>query len=262
MANMNPASAQNVMRNDAPSNSLTRRSRALLLYGSISGSIGIFFIVLGQFLRVVPSLFSDASAGGSFQRGLGTFLVWVGAIALLAGIGLAVRALTRRRENDLAHITGDYIAQYFDRRYRFIRNINRPSLGYIDAVLVGPHGILVFRILDSSGELLNEKDGWVKKNRRGEWVPMQTNPTKDTDVDVEAVRKFMGGHRFRNLPIYGVVVFVNEPPQLIVRTERPTIPVAHLTGFYDALADNYLAEERFQDPKLIARIGDLLFGEN
>ncbi|MEM6283880.1 MAG: hypothetical protein AAF787_16945 [Chloroflexota bacterium] len=93
-------------------------------------------------------------------------------------------------------------------------------------------------------------------------MPMATNPTKDTEVDVEAVRKFLGGHRFRNLPIYGVVVFVKEPPQLLVRTERPTIPVAHLTGFYEAVALNYLAEERIQDPKLIMRIGDLLFGED
>ncbi|MEM6530516.1 MAG: hypothetical protein AAF653_19620, partial [Chloroflexota bacterium] len=147
MANNIPASAQNMMRNDAPSNSLTRRSRALLLYGFVSGSVGIFSVVLGLFLRLVPTFFGQSTSAGAVQRGLGTFLVGFGAVAILLGIVLAVRALTRRRENDLAYITGDYIAQYFNGRYRFIRNINRPSLGYIDAVLVGPNGILVFRIL-------------------------------------------------------------------------------------------------------------------
>jgi hypothetical protein len=255
------ASAPNMMHNDAPSNSLTRRSRALLLYGFISGSAGIFSTILGLFLRVVPTFFGQGTSAGAFQQGIGAFLVGFGVIAILTGIALAIRALTRRRENDLAYITGDYIAQFLDGRYRYIRNINRPKLGYIDAVLIGPNGILVFRILDSEGELLNEKDGWVKKNRSGQWTPMVSNPTKDAEVDVEAVRKFLGEHRFRNLPIYGVIVFVKEPPQLLVRAQKPAIPVAHLTGFYDAVANNYLEAERIRDPKLVKRIGELLFGE-
>jgi len=261
MATNNDAAAQNMMRNDAPSNSLTRRSRALLLYGFISASVGIFSTVLGLFLRFVPTFFGDDTTADAIQEGLGAFLIGFGIFTILLGIVLAVRALTRRRENDLADITGKYISQYFDNRYWFIRNINRPKLGYIDAVLIGPNGILVFRILDTEGELLNEKDGWVRKNRNNQWTPMNTNPTKEAVVDVEAVRKFLGEHRFRNLPIYGIVVFVNKPPQLVVRTVKPEVPVAHLNGFYDAVVNNYLEEERIRDPKLLKRIGDLLFGD-
>ncbi len=248
------------MFNTAPSRSLTRRSRNLLLYGFISGSVGVFFIALGLFLRFVPTFFGEATSPGRFQRGLGQFILIVGILAVIAGILLAIRALTRRRENDLAYVTGRHMSQFFDERYHFIRNINRPQLGYIDAVLVGPPGILVFRILERAGDLLNEKDGWVRKDRNNRWVPMRVNPTKEAQVDVKAVREFLVKNKVSELDVYGVVVFINDPNELRVQLRQPVVPVAHLTVLLDVLKEYYLTSERMK-PKAVQRVTRLLLGD-
>jgi hypothetical protein len=249
-----------MMHNTAPSRSLARRSRAFLVIGFMVASGGVFLTALGLFLRIVPTFFGQGTAAGDIQNGIGITLLVVGVIAFLAGVGLAVRALTRRRENDIANVAGEHLKTHFDERYHFIRNINQPKLGYIDAVMVGPPGILVFRILDITGELLNQKGGWVKKNRHGEMTPMRVNPTREAVVDVKAVREFLEKHRLMDLDVYGVVVFVQEPPALVFRADDPVVPVAHLSGLIDALKSNYLAKERLE-PELIQRIYGLLFGE-
>jgi hypothetical protein len=249
------------MLNTAPSRSLTRLSRRLLLLGFISGSVGVFFVALGLFLRFVPTFFGQATSPGRFQRGLGMVILVIGVIGIIAGIALAIRALTRRRENDLAFVTGRHMSQFLDERYQFIRNINQPDLGYIDAVLVGPPGLLVFRIMERAGDLLNEKDGWVRKDRNNRWVPMRVNPTKEAQVDVKAVREFLVKKRISELDVYGVVVFINDPNELRIQLRQPVVPVAYLSGLLDVLKDDYLVSERMK-PKTIQRITRLLLGED
>lgn len=248
------------MLNTAPKRSLTRRSRYMLVVGFIIASVGVFMTSLGLFLRLVPTFFGQGTTAAQLQTGIGTTFVVLGAVTLLAGLGVIIRALTRRRENDLAFITGEHLKPIFDERYRFIRNINQPKLGYIDAVLVGPPGVLVFRILQRAGQLFNQKGGWVHRDRNGEWVPMRVNPTKEARVDVIAMREFLAKHRMPDVEVYGVVVFVNEPPELTIQIEDPVVPVAHLSGFVDAIENNYLAKERIS-PQRVERIQALLLGD-
>lgn len=248
------------MLNTAPSRSLTRRSRNLLAVGFIVLSAGIFAFTIGAFFYLVPTFFGPGTSGEQIQNALGLILLVTGGGGALGGGGLIVRALTRRLENDLAYITGEHLKAYLDERYKFIRNINQPGLGYIDAVLIGPPGILVFRILERAGELLNEQGGWVRKNRDGDWTPMQVNPTKEAIVDIKAVREYMARYNLKDLDVYGVVVFTTEPPELIIELQEPVVPVAHLSGLLDALRDNYLARERMSE-KRVERIANMLLGE-
>lgn len=248
------------MLNTAPSRSLTRRSRNLLVIGFIVSSIGIFLLAVGLFLRLVPTFFGQTTTAGQFQSGIGLFLLIIGILGFLGGTALAVRALTRRRENDLAYLTGEHLSQFLDERYQFIRNINRPKLGYIDAVLVGPPGVLVFRILSMSGELLNERGGWVKRSRNNDWVPLRVNPTEEAIVDVKAMREFANSQKIRNLDVYGVVVFLEDPPMLNVQLKDPVVPVAHLSALLDTLKSNYLAKERLNQ-SAIDRLTQLLLGD-
>lgn len=248
------------MLNTAPRRSLTRRSRNLLVVGFIIAAVGIFLMSLGFFLYFVPTFFGDGTTAAQIQNGLGVTLIVLGGAAILGGIGVMIRALTRRRENDLAFITGEELSAYFDERYKFIRNINQPKLGYIDAVLVGPPGVLVFRILQRAGNLLNQKGGWVRRDRNNDWVPMNVNPTKEAIVDIKAVRDFLNKYKMQDVDVYGVVVFVNEPPELIIELQDPVVPVAHLSGMIDALQNNYLAKERLTANQ-IERIKSLLLGD-
>jgi len=248
------------MLNIAPSRSLSRRSRNLLVVGFTVLSVGLFVFAIGSFFFFVPTFFGPDTTGEQIQNALGVILIVAGSAASLVGLTLILRALTRRRENDLAFITGEYLNDYLDERYNFIRNINQPDLGYIDAILVGPPGVLVFRILEQAGELLNEKGGWVRRNGRGNWVPMQVNPTKEAIVDIKAMRAYLERQGFKKPKVFGVVVFTTEPPELVIELQSPVVPVSHLSALVDVLRENYLAAERMSENR-IEKITTSLLGE-
>lgn len=231
------------MLNTAPSRSLARRARQLLLAGYIVVSIGIFIAALGLVLLLVPIAAPGTQAEQFIIVFRNIFLI-LGAGTGLAGLLLAARAVTRRVENDLALKTGNHLAQFLDERYRFIRNINQPELGYIDAVLVGPPGVLVFRIMDSTGVFFNEKTGWMRKDNQGDWTPVRVNPTKECIVDINATREFLKARGLGEADVFGVVVFTVEPPQMTFTSEEEVVPVAYLSGLVDRLSKNYLSRER------------------
>lgn len=247
------------MLNTAPSRSLARRTRQLLIIAFVTGSIGVFFIAIG-FVAYLILLYAVGTFAAQVQRGVGAFLIGAGSLAVLAAFGFALRSITHRRENDLAMQTGQYLQNYLDERYRFIRNINRPSLGYIDAVLVGPPGILVFRILNSTGEFLNHGEDWVRKSNANDWMPWRVNPTKEALVDVRAVQTYLRNQKLDDPPVYGVVVFSVGAPQNRFQTKEPIVPVAHFETLIEALKDNYLLEERL-NARMIDRVTKMLMGD-
>lgn len=247
------------MLNTAPSRSLARRTRQLILWAFLAGSSGVFLITIGMALYAIL-LFAIDTQGAQMQRFAGITLMVSGGFILLIGVALFLRSLIRRRENDLALLTGEYLSDYLDERYRFIRNINQPVLGYIDALLVGPPGILVFRILDDQGEFLNDKSSWARKNRQGEFLPWRLNPTKETIIDVKAVQHFLEKQGMAGLEVYGVAVFLADSPDVTLTFKNPVVPVAHLSGLIETLKPNYLATERIS-ARQIDKLTRLILGE-
>ena len=142
------------MRNVAPSRALVRRSYRLLEIAFVAVTAGIFLTMMGLALIAIPLIGKDSDARAIYD--LATELLFLSGVAMgITGVALVIRAVTWKTENDLAKMTGDMLAQYLDDRYTFIRNISKRKLGYIDAVLVGPPGVLVFRIVDVDGDYLN-----------------------------------------------------------------------------------------------------------
>ena len=162
------------MRNVAPSHALVRRSRQLLLLAFLVVAIGTFLAVIGLALFILPF----APLGNDAYNVTSGVVFIAGVVIGLAGLGLGVRAVTWRTENDLALIAGQFLEQHLDNQYTLIRNISKIGLGYIDAVLVGPQGVLVLRILDNEGTFFNERSQWLKQVKSGEWSPMRFNPTR------------------------------------------------------------------------------------
>jgi len=247
------------MLNTAPSRSLARRTRQLALFSFLSLATGVFLLSVGVLLFLIPFA-GEGTTGATIQRLISILLFVLGGAAILLGLFYMVRAVIRRRENDLAALTGEHLSQYLDERYKFIRNINRPVLGYIDAVLVGPPGILVFRILDVEGSFINNGSNWARRNRSGEFMPWGTNPTHEAVVDVRAVRDFLKGNQIPKQEVFGVVVFIEDEPQVTFQTEKPVVPVTHLTQLLDTLKAGYLTQERM-DRRMVERITKLLLGD-
>ncbi len=248
------------MENVAPIGAITRRTRQLLQLAFVGVAGGVFVAVVGLALYVVPLAVSANSIFPfyNFMRGM---LLYGGVIIALLALALAVRLFFVRPDNQLAVITGNYLTQYLDERYWFVRNINKRGLGYIDAVLVGPPGALVFRIVDSEGDFRNDKGDWLQHNNRGQWMPARVNPTYEAIVDIKALREYLRQYNLEQVPVYGVVVFTKDPMLARIAIKDPVVLVAQLPGLYDALRtpNEYLANENRVDPNDIIRVVDLIY---
>jgi hypothetical protein len=230
------------MRNLAPARALARRARQYLQLAIILVVIGFFLGAVGLFLYVVQ-LVPGPNVPWWYQA-TRTVLLIAGVVVALAGIGSALRALTRRAENDAALITGNFLAQQLDARYSFIRNINPPGVAYIDAVLVGPPGVLVFRTLDNDGVFANETANWLERKPNGEWMPARINPTREVVDDIQLVRNFLARRNLADVPVYGIVVFTKDAPLVSVTAKEPVVPITLLPSIITNLGNNYLAKER------------------
>lgn len=245
------------MENIAPSRALSRRSTQLLQYGFVILAVGVFLAILGLVLGTIQ-LVAQTAPGYSLYIFISNVLFGIGVVISFIGIALAIRAVTRRRENDLAFITGQYLEQYLDGRYSFIRNINRPGLNYIDAVLIGPPGALVFRILDNEGIFANEVANWITQNRQGDWVPFSISPTKEAVDDVQHLRQYLAKYNLADVPVFGVIVFTKDESRVQITEKNPTVPISHLSNLYNNLQWDYLSIENRIPQQVVTVIRGLL----
>ena len=130
-------------------------------------------------------------------------------------------------------------------------------MGYIDAVLVGPPGVLVLRTMPDAGEWINERIEWKIRTKSGKLRNAPSNPTRECARDVYALRKFLANNNLAKIPVYGVVVFANERVKL--SGQGPVIPIAEKHTLYQILSRDYLAEgERIKNPQIRATVDTLI----
>lgn len=248
------------MQNLSPSRAFVRRAYQLTQLGLAVAAVGIFALVLAALGFVIPPFPPTHPAFSLFHLARVAGLL-IGLGILLVGLLLVVRAWTRRRDNDLALMTGNYLAQQLDGSFTFIRSINRLGLGYIDAVLVGPPGALVFRIVDNEGNLANEASNWMKQSESGEWVPLGFSPTREAVIDIQHLRRYLARHKLGEVPVFGVVVFVKDESAVRLALKEPVVPVAHLSVLVDNLQDHYLAQRDRIPAAQVAAVRRLLLDE-
>ncbi len=245
------------MRSLAPSRALARRSRQLLTLALVIGALGAFVVAIGFLLLMIPLVAAGSPNFGGYHF-IRMALIVLGFLLFLLAIGLAVRAVTLRTDNDLALRVGHYLETHLDDRFTLIRNVSQRALGYIDAVLVGPPGALVFRLVDVKGAFTNERANWVRFNRRQEPIPWGINPTRECVADIQKVREHLGRLNLGEVPVYGVIVFMQEPPALQLSTVEPVVPITYLSGLLANLQGHYLAKERIDAPRVAATVRTLL----
>jgi hypothetical protein len=233
------------MRNVAPTRALTRRARGFLQGAFFLVAAGLLFAVVAIFLTAIPLVAPTSGSFRLYNLTKNTMFI-VGLFAAAVGIVLAIRAVTWRTENDLARIVGNALGAYLDERYVFIRNVSKMRVAYIDAVLVGVQGVLVFRILDKTGVYLNEGDRWLRLNPRDRrWVPGGIDPTRQAMADMRNLQAYLSQRGLpADTPIFGVVVFVRDAPLVQITHKSPALPATQLSGLYATLQGNYLAKER------------------
>lgn len=196
--------------------------------------------------------------------GLNTFVVPIlglaSLIAFFVGLGFFYRSFTLLEDNELAYQVGELLRQSIgsDPRYTYVRSVSRRSLGYIDAVLVGPPGALVFRIVGHVGTWRNERADWKIMRENGSLKSAPSNPSRECARDVYALRKFLHKRRLDKIPVYGVVVFASD--QSILQAQGPVVPVTKTSRLFEIISRDYLKEERINHSQIEATIDAIIEG--
>lgn len=247
------------MRNVAPSRSLVRRANQWKSLAFLVGAVGAFLTAVGVLLSVVPLVgVNDPSFSlYNFLRGLATF---AGIALVIASAGILIRAFTWRTDNDLAQMTAQVLGRELDDRYTFVRNVSKREIGYIDAVLVGPPGALVFRIVDVEGDWANEDANWLVRKPSGEFLPAPFNPTKEDQIDIEKLDAYLKKKNIHDVPIYGVIVFTKDQSRVRLSAREPVLPITHLDQLTTNLRNNYLAQERI-NMNVASQVIQQVYGE-
>lgn len=234
------------MKNINPSRNVNRRGRFYFLLGLFVALIGLISIALGVLLFALPLL------GDSLSSPAALCLLALGLPATGGGAFAVFRGSTLKKDNQLAYDVGESMRSFLgsDARYTFIRNISKRSVGYIDAVLVGPPGVLVFRTVDYKGEWINERAEWKIRTQNGRLRQSSNNPTRECARDVYALRKFFESESLTRVPVYGVVVFTAEQSKVKLVGQAPVVPIAEKHTLFAVLSQDYLKEERINSPQI------------
>lgn len=251
------------MHNIAPSGALARRSRQWLQLAFVLVAAGVFIAVVGLTFYVIPLAVPSNDVFPLYNL-IRAALLFGGVLVALIGLGLAARATVFTRiDNDLAQVTGRALEHQLDSRYWFVRNINKRELGYIDAVIIGPAGALVFRILDEAGVFANDKASWMRDDGRGGWKPAAIDPTREAVVDIKALRQFLSDRGLGFVPVYGIVVFNRDENETQIVVRDPIVPVANITNLYQRLHEKngYLTRQNRIDPEIVIQIRDLIYDQ-
>lgn len=219
-----------------PTRIVARRGRDAMIIGALLMLSGL---VAGGF-AVLLLLFSSGFLGFIFLSLAGLLLV--------VGIGFLIRGLTFRMENAPALLVNDLLARELDDRYTLIRNISRQGLGYIDGILIGPPGALVFAIVDKPGIFMNEGADWLERKGGNPFMLSRLNATRACINDVYALRKWLTKRHMTSVPVYGIVVFTDPSVQITAR--QPTVPVAELRTLFQVMRGDYMKADRI-DAKLV-----------
>jgi hypothetical protein len=244
------------MQNVAPSRALVRRSYQLLQLAFVLTSIGIFLAVVGLALFVVP-LTSEGSRSANAYEWIRTGLLCLGVLLGLGSVGLAIRAFTYKTDNTRARLVGETIAPRIDEKFTYIRNVSRWGLGYIDAVLVGPPGVLVFRILDKEGTFLNEGGRWMQWDGQ-DWAVAKIDPTREVVEDIKKIREYTEKRGLDDVAVFGVIVFIKDDPIVHLTIKEPVVRPTHLSSLITRLNESYLAKDRI-DTRTVRELVDMLY---
>jgi hypothetical protein len=243
------------MQRIALKNKLSRRAQTLVILGGMLGLFGLALVVLGLVMLGIPFVVPSNPSYGVYVLVRNVVIV-LGMIVALLAVGVAVRGFTLRTENAPATRVGQLLAAILESEYTYIWSISQLRIGYIDGVLVGPPGVLVFRITDETGVFFNEGMGWLKSARPDQWATMRWNPSQEVLADVRKLGAYLEKQGVQDPPVFGMVLFTAEPARAVITLRNPQIPVAHASAFTRSVAGNYFERQRLapQDVQKVVQI--------
>ena len=232
------------MRSLSPGGGISRQVRRRLQSAILVVSGGSFVALIGLVLSLIPLVGREGSFARIYLSSTQGLMIG-GVILALLGLWLAGRAYWQRDDGDsLARHTAVTLRQQLDSRFTLITRLNVRGLSGIDALIAGPPGLLVLRLLDMSGDLYQEHGHWLQQSKRGDFIPLSFNPTHELLRDIERLRSQLAKRDMVDFPVFGAIVSTRPSSELQYHSSGEIIPVAYLSSLAESLAQNYLRRER------------------
>ena len=231
------------MRSFSPAGGYSRRARRRLQAAFLLVGAGTFLALTGLALSLVPLVGREGRFAEIYQT-FAQLPIIAGALLALAGLLLAVMTYRRRTDDELALKVAQELRQQLDDRFTFISNINSRYLRGLDALIAGPPGLLALRILDLKGDLYQERGYWLRQGKRGDFLPLSTDPTRELLRDIRRLRERLARNQLADFPLFAIIVAVHGPPDLQYHAAGEIVPLAYLSSLQENLRGNYLARER------------------
>jgi hypothetical protein len=133
------------------------------------------------------------------------------------------------------------LKRLLDRRWKLFRNVIVPgSDADIDAILVGPQGVLAFEIKAYSGNFRVRGSQWHYRAGGG-WRPVDVNPIKQAAWNRQRLARYLNDkHRNDEIPISVMIVLGREPQS--IQLFKPSVYIVPRLGLLERSLTSYLAQ--------------------
>jgi hypothetical protein len=138
------------------------------------------------------------------------------------------------------------LKRLLDKRWKLFRNVVVPdSDADIDAVLVGPQGVLAFEIKAYSGNFRVRGSQWHYRASGG-WRPMDVNPIKQAAWNRQRLARYLNDkHRNEEVPVSIMIVLGREPQN--IQLFKPSVYIVPRMGLLERSLTSYLAQPPLLD---------------
>ena len=198
--------------------------------------------------------------GSTIVRGHSKFLKkgkQKGVLKMVAGVVFSDRLLEEGATDYKSFAQGERgeesviaeLANRLDKRWTIYRNLQLPgSKADLDAVLVGPPGVLVVEIKAYSGSFKINRDRWHYR-RAGRWYLSDKSPLKQALANKRRLEKYLAQHGLSEIPV-GTAVILGRDPDYI-HFHKPIIPVRRLRDL-DKILEPYIQQPTLSGKQVVA----------
>ncbi|MBN1285857.1 MAG: NERD domain-containing protein [Anaerolineae bacterium] len=238
--------------------SFNQTSARLAVRRKVSGFFltlsGVLLMLIGLVIAVL-----NVFGGGAVQNLLVVGAIILGAVLVVVGAVNFVRGMRTPTTDPLGARLAQTLVSVLDSRHLLLRDHSMQANLVVkpDAVVVGPGGVMVLKLINEPGIFRCENETWLKRIAGRDFQSWKRSPTREIIQELDVMREYLASHQLQNVPIDAFIVFTYPAAEISVRA--PAIAVTTLDYLPGELRHGYLLSDRI-DMDLLRQTRRLLGG--
>lgn len=207
---------------------------------------GVYITLFGVLLMLIGLAVAALNmlGGGPVQNLLVIGAIILGFLLVLLGVFNFARGMATPTTDPLGARLVQTVAPVLDSRHLVLRNhsIQADLVTKPDAVIIGPGGVMVLKLVDEPGIFRCEHELWLKRSAGRDFQSWRRNPTREVVQELDVLREYLASKQLQNVPIDAFIVFTHPEVEISVRT--PVVAVTTLDYLPYELRHGYLLNDR------------------